>query len=479
MEQALSISPYKAAKLEELTKNFQKQGKDVAEQLKEYISHGKFTSSEQSSSTDDEVTDHTRHNYLSASASQSPVDVLRKQMFHSHNAESQFYGEPSARIPAGISQNQKAKPWQLADNDLDFASETVYRRVDALSNEEISGRVRFLSSRLPATGSNQNQGFSVTPSKSPDASVLKPILKKSPPYKTSQYSNSSSSELEDTLQRKVYGKVDEEDSKFLCTGTLEVPSVLQEKKSEFPSSSCELSIDGQLGSLSGNNLHSSLKCTSTESTTETSREDQRVSASFEYSETANELQRSGTKCTLSRFCEAAISSCNLVQLATSGSGLANDTVNGHEQTLKMSTQHLAPSPCLPSSKSPLPSEVLLSKSPPSSVHTSRGRNLTFSRGVLIQTEGAPAPKPVFSFENSHFQPYLRKLNMSTPSLIQAHLWPALTRGRDVVGVCPANEGPALAYLVPVIHQLVEEKEIYTHLPPSTGVSDFMLQMNLT
>lgn len=477
MEQALSISPYKAAKLEELTKNFQKKGKDVAEQLKEYISHGKFTSSEQSSSTDDEVTDHTRHDYLSASASQSPVDILRKQMSHSHSAESQFYGEPSARIPAGISQNQKAKPWQLADNDyLDFASETVYKGVDALSNEENSGHVRFLSSRLPATGSNQNQRFSITPSKSPESSVLKPILKKSPPYKTSQYSNSSSSELEDTLQRKVYGKVDEEDSRFLCTGTLEVPSLLQEKEIEFPSSSCELSIDGQLGSLSGNNLYSSSKCASTESGTETSREDQRVSASFEYPETANELQHSGTKGTLSRFCEAAISSCNLVQLATSGNGLANDKVNGHghEQTLKIGTQHLAPSPCLPSSKSPLPSEVLLSKSPPSSVSTSRGRNLKFSRGVLIQTEGAPAPKPVFSLENSHFQPYLRKLNMSTPSSIQAHVWPALARGRDVVGVCPANEGPALAYLVPVIHQLVEEKEIYANLPPSSGVSDFML-----
>ena len=479
MEQALSISPYKAAKLEELTKNFQKKGQDVAEQLKEYISHGKFTSSEQSSSTDDEVTDHTRHDYLSASASQSPVDILRKQMSHSHSAESQFYGEPSARIPAGISQNQKAKPWQLADNDyLDFASETVYKSVDALSNEENSGHVRFLSSRLPATGSNQNQGFSITPSKFPESSVLKPILKKSPPYKTSQYSNSSSSELEDTLQRKVYGKVDEEDSRFSCTGTHEVPSLLQEKETEFPSSSCELSIDGQLGSLSGNNLYSSSKCASTESSTETSRQDQRVSTSFEYSETTNELQHSGTKGTLSRFCEAAISSCNLVQLATSGNGLANDKVNGHEQTLKMSTQHLAPSPCLPSSKSPLPSEVLLSKSPPSSVSSSRGRNLTFSRGVLIQTEGAPAPKPVFSLENSHFQPYLRKLNMSTPSSIQAHVWPALTRGRDVVGVCPANEGPALAYLVPVIHQLVEEKEIYANLPPSSGVSDFMLEMNL-
>ena len=225
-------------------------------------------------------------------------------------------------------------------------------------------------------------------------------------------------------------------------------------------------------------MHSNSKFASTESSTETSREDQRVSASFEYSQTANELQHSGMKGTLSSFCEAAISSCNLVQLATSGSGLANDKVNGHEQTLKMSTQHLAPSPCLPSSKPPLPSEVLLSKSPPSSVSTSRGRNLTFSTGVLIQTEGAPAPKPVFSLENSHFQPYLRKLNMSTPSSIQAHVWPALTRGRDVVGVCPANEGPALAYLVPVIHQLVEEKEIYANLPPSSGVSDFILKMNL-
>ena len=480
MEQAPSISPYKAAKLEELTKNFQKQGKDVAEHLKEYISHGKFTNSEQSSSTDDEVTDHTRRNYLSASASQSPVDVLRKQVSCSHSAESQFYSEPSAHIPAGISQNQRAKLWQLAGDDYsDFASETVYRRTDALLNEENSGHVRFLSSRLPATGSDKNQGFSVVPSKSPESSVLKPILKKSPPYRTSQYSNSCSSELEDTLQRKIYKQVNEEDFGFSCTETHQVASLLQEKKTEFPSSSCELSIDGQLGSLSGTNLHSNSKCARTESSIETSREDQRVSTSSEYSETANKMWHGGMQGTLSRFCEAGISSCNLVELAMSGSGLANDKVNRHEQTLKTSMQHLAPSPSLPSTESPLPSEVLLSKSPSSSVCTSKGRNLTFSGGVLIQTEGAPAPKPVFLLENSHFQPYLRKLNMSTPSLIQAHVWPALTRGRDVVGVCPANEGPALAYLVPVIHQLVEEKEIYEHLPPSTGVSDFMLETNLS
>ena len=124
-------------------------------------------------------------------------------------------------------------------------------------------------------------------------------------------------------------------------------------------------------------------------------------------------------------------------------------------------------------KSPLPSEILLptQKSASPVQRTTSGKKLLYSDGVIVCSEGAPAPKPVFSPEFCPFPHYLLRLGILNPSLLQAHAWPALLRGRDLVGICQANDAQIHAYLLPIIYQLVEEREIYADLPKfSSGVS---------
>ena len=98
--------------------------------------------------------------------------------------------------------------------------------------------------------------------------------------------------------------------------------------------------------------------------------------------------------------------------------------------------------------------------------TTSGKKVLYSDGVIVCSEGAPTPKPVFSPEFCPFPHYLLRLGILNPSLLQAHAWPALLRGRDLVGICQL-----LAYLLPIIYQLVEEREIYADLPKfSSGVT---------
>ena len=55
------------------------------------------------------------------------------------------------------------------------------------------------------------------------------------------------------------------------------------------------------------------------------------------------------------------------------------------------------------------------------------------------------------------------------SHIQAHAWPAVLRGRDMVGVAPGEAGRSLAYVLPLITQLLQPST-YANLPPGNGVS---------
>lgn len=491
VEPTPGISPCKAAKLEALNKTFQRQGSDVIKNLKEYISHGKFTGSEQSSSTDDERTDHQRHNYRSLSSGNSPVDILRKHLSDMCEAENGFHSEPVALTPMGVTQDVMAQSSQPSDNGYSNSArrESFNRKIETLSMEENSGHVRFLSSRLPATGSGNIQRYSAIPLKSPDSLILKPILKKSPPYRASQYSSGSSSEPEERVQRKTCKPLNEEDSGFSGNEVHELAShddnilLAQEKWTELPLASHASSINGLFGS-SRETSHCISKSaprveTTMQNCVEKSKGDQNthrihVSSLIEHLTSANEMQHTeihGTSYETLGCREPAVSSCSSLQtipLGTQCSGPVGYESIEEEQILLKRTQHTSTSPSLPSVKTPLPSEILLAKSLSPSACTPSGRRITFSGGVVIQTEGAPAPKPVFTLDNSLFAHYLRKLNVSSPSLIQAHVWPAITRGRDVVGVCPASEGPALAYLVPIMHQLVEERVLYKELPPSSG-----------
>ena len=489
--QTSSISPSKAAKLQAINEKFQRQGSEVTKSLKEYISKGTFTSSEQSNSTDDELMDHTRYNPRSLCSGESPLNVLKRQVYGSCGMENGIYSEPSARIPRSTSQMASSK--SPADNAYlnAFGNESMYRRTDTLSSDENSGRVRFLSSRLPSTGSGNVGGYSSIPSKSPDSSNLKPILKKRSPHSTAFQSGGSSSEPEDMFHRKQK-QFDTEDSGYSRSGNSD-NSVIEERKIESSASSSVISIDMLFGScketsrsVSDNADFAQRAAHLIHNGTEPPKQERsphRVSSVIESLRNANEqmyaqMLDSGPEGT-TRTCEPLVNSSNTVVQPLASKTLpagyepsqTQSFVDKYPQALNR-TPHLSPSSTSSSVKSPLPSEMLLPKSSSLPLPPTSGTKMAFTDGVLIQTEGAPAPRPIFSLEHSQFAQYLRKLNLSSPSLIQAHAWPALARGRDVVGVCSANdEGSVLAYLVPIIHQLVEERQLYAGLPLASGVSD--------
>lgn len=496
------MRPGKAAKIQAINDKFQKQGSEVIRNLKEYISHGKFTSSEQSNSTDDEEVDHTRTNHRFLDSGESPLNVLRRHLSGSYGPENGTLSMPSARIPKGASQMVPSQRFSPETSIVQNASggalreESVYRRADALSSDENSGRVRFLSSRLPATGSSNNRGYSSIPSKSPDSSTLKPILKKRSPHGTAGQSSGSSSEPEDSFQRKRL-QLDKEDSGYSCSEIPELAScgsssdisVMGQKKTE-PTSSNAISVGTLFGSRSEAS-HYVLENTSFAQRSEASvpltqgnvepykgeRSSQRVLSLVE-------SLRNDSSARSARACEppAALSGTSVQPLAQGSMPAGYEdymytmqsSINKEQQTFANKTSlntHFPPS-STSSVKSPLPSEMLISSQSPSSpLQPTSGRKITFSDGALIQTEGAPAPRPMFSLENLPFSHYLRQLGITSPSLIQAHVWPALTRGRDVVGVCTEQETLALAYLVPIINQLVEERGMYADLPSGSGVSD--------
>ena len=507
--QSSETSPGKAAKLQAINNKFQKEGAQVIKNLKEYISHGKFTGSEQSNSTDDEQMDYARHNHRILGSGESPLNILRRQVTGTYGAENGILGEPSARIPKGASQmvpSQRSSPEKsLTDNAYvnSLEKESMSGRTDTFSCDESSGRVRFLSSRLPATGSGSIRGYSSIPSKSPDSSNLKPILKKRSPRSTACQSSGSSSEPEESFQRKRM-QLDKEDSGYSCSEITEFAfydrkddiSCMENKNKEPAASSNAINVDVLFRSH-GKTTHSVSENANFDQRAEPivplkqneERGTQRVSSVIESLRNANEKRYSQMSVTSS--VDARAFEAQEALYKTAGQPLAQRSLAGYDyppthssvcdkdhQTFRNNTPvgtNLSPNSSSSSIKSPLPSERLLSSQSPSSpLHVPSGRKVTFSNGVLIQTEGAPAPRPIFSLDHSPFAHHLRQLNITSPSLIQAHAWPAVMRGRDVMGVCTANEGPVLAYLVPIIYQLVEEREMYADLPLKGGVSDMFM-----
>ena len=508
------ISPGKAAKLQALNDEFQKQGSEVIKNLKEYISRGKLTCSEQSSnSTDEESSDYQKNSHLFLSSGESPVNVLRRQVSGSCGVESGMLSEPSARIPnsaSHLASSQRFSP--QASSGLTIGSESQYRRADNFSSDENSGRVRFLSSRLPATGSGSIRGYSI-PSKSPEIGNLKPILKKRSPHSVSHQYSGSSSEPEDSLQRKRV-QLDKNDSGYSHgemplldlhdSNTSSIDTTRQE-----PVSSSVISVDALFRSKR-DNLCSSLQTANFAHSPEAilpsidsdSERPQVERISHQLRSLADSL-RSDTGEWNRQLQDSSIGYNRVSEPLTPSSNataqhqeyeslpqryqpsLSQSTVYGEKQAFADRTSPLNAifSPSSNSSiKSPLPSERFISsQSPISPVDPTTGRKITFSDGVLVQTEGAPAPRPVFSLELTPYDYYARSLGIhnKSPDMFQAHVWPALRRGRDVVGVCSAvNEQQIFAYIVPIIYQLLEEQQMYADLPSGSGVSE-MISLKLS
>lgn len=506
------ISPAKAAKLKAISDKFHKEGVEMLQNLKEYVKHGKLTGSEESNSTDDELTDH-RNNHRYLRPRESPVDVLRRQVSgrNSHQEENGVLCEPSARIPKSGTPSFSSQRFSPGKSFVEGASgvkSTEKEKVDSStcrmptvlsSSDENSGRVRFLSSRLPATGSSMSPGFPAMPSKSPDSTNLKPILKKRSPHGVRQGSGSSS-ETDDLFQRK-HMQSDRDDSGVSCSeipelGKSAINGDISSRKEPLACSN-SIAVDALFGlhRATSDSVIENANCARKSELTVPLTQGNNLPIKDEKSpgKVLSIIESLlGTTCSRNSYESALDSVTETVRTSTSSANLYSGILPGHDQLPVQSLankvndqsgieESLLKSQLLPTSsvKSPLPSEMLLSSKSSSSPSQSMiGTKLLFSEGVVICTEGAPAPKPITFLEHCPFAHFLPRLGVMQPSLIQQHAWPALLRGRDVVGICTASVGQILAYLLPIIYQLVEERELYGDLPKkTTGVSKVLLFLN--
>lgn len=504
-EPVSEISPTKAAKLKAMNDKFQKEGLEMMQSLKEYVNHGKFTGSEESNSTDDELMDH-RNNHRYLRSRESPLDVLRRQVsgHNSHQEENGVLCEPSARIPKSATQSYSSQRFSPGKSCVEGASgdettekeKMVTSRMPTVlsSSDENSGRVRFLSSRLPATGSGMSPGFPAMPSKSPDSTNLKPILKKRSPHGICQGSGSSS-EADELFQRK-HMQLDRDDSGVSCS---EIPESVNSTNGDISlrkeplASSNSIAVDVLFGHhrATSHSVLENANCARKSEATEPLTQGNNVPFKDERSpqrilsliESLREASRSSYESASDSITEAVTTSASASANLSSGivpdhdqfpaQSLANKVINQNDIEKSLRQSQLLPTSSTTSSvKSPLPSEMLLStKSSSSPSQPTSGTKLLFSEGVVICTEGALAPKPITFLEHCPFAHYLPRLGVMQPSLIQQYAWPALLRGRDVVGICMASVGQILSYLLPIIYQLVEERELYADLPKkASGVS---------
>ena len=492
------IKTTKAAKLKAMGEKFQKEGEEMLKNMKEYVRHGKFSGSEESNSTDEEsMSQRSTNRYLGIR--ESPLVVLRQQVLGHGSCQenNSSLQKPSARLPEGACEGLSS---QRLSEEKTFSSEKSEdelmhgsREPAAASSDNNSGRVRFLSSRLPATGSGMRGGFHPMSSKSPDAVNLKPILKKK-----SAHSGSSTEADEFRPRRRAdrdgsgvsYCEIPEFSSNG-SNGEIFLKEI--EEKEQSPRNS-SISVDTLFSQHNvrlpfENSISAKRIVQETESLSKTTavanrnEEDrQKLLSSIKTLKETCERDCGSTldpSTDLVQTCEPPTTkSSSEIACRSEHSPIQSSTslhmVEGRNLSEK-STQlsQLLQTSCGSFGKSPLPSEILLptQKSASPVQRTTSGKKLLYSDGVIVCSEGAPAPKPVFSPEFCPFPHYLLRLGILNPSLLQAHAWPALLRGRDLVGICQANDAQIHAYLLPIIYQLVEEREIYADLPKfSSGVS---------
>eukprot|EP00794_Sanderia_malayensis_P019141 gene19141-21059_t len=107
------------------------------------------------------------------------------------------------------------------------------------------------------------------------------------------------------------------------------------------------------------------------------------------------------------------------------------------------------------------------------------------RDVLVH--GNNKPSPFQSVEDlqlpivlkSALRNYKTRTIIAKPTPIQAHVWPAVLRGRNVVGVDRELSGKKLAYLLPIMLNLLETPLMYKNLPKGTGPIVLILTVDCT
>ncbi|XP_076449882.1 uncharacterized protein LOC143286162 [Babylonia areolata] len=85
--------------------------------------------------------------------------------------------------------------------------------------------------------------------------------------------------------------------------------------------------------------------------------------------------------------------------------------------------------------------------------------------------GIHLPQPVFDVEeiqlDSIVKNYMLHEGFKTPRAIQAHTWPALSRGRHIIGITPRQSGKTTAYLPSLMSELLKFSK-YQKLPNGMG-----------
>jgi hypothetical protein len=382
---------------------------------------------QESTSTDEETPFQHRSNTLQDDARNlSPLAFLRQQV--AEMREPKTTGDlPIRYIPAGSENSsssvfpasQKQEELRTPKQNIDFMERDAQgREMYSLSSDEDSGRVRFVSARIPATGS----GVPYL-SMEQETAKLKSILK--PSRAAGQYS-SSSSDQECVMGRNRLMEQQGGEHQGLETSRTRMNMNVS---MQYPGKTMAISPGAQE--------------TSTRTASEMAQPLPPQMLSQNVSQVPIRLSR---------------------EMAVQGSSKPSPRLPSAQDSFKLSAR--LPSDVLvqgSSKTSPrLPSDLVSHSSPLSCDSESN-----LEDGVLIHGEGVP--RPFMSIDTCPLYEFGSRLDIQCPTPLQRHMWPALLRGRDVAGIAPKNAGKKLAYLLPIVDQVMDPGA-YSELPLTNGVS---------
>ena len=339
--------------------------------------------------------------------------------------------------------------------------EPINRLRSGLSSDEECGKVRFLSARLPATGSGPLSYSS--PGTKPKE--LRPILKASSGYSSGEQDEFSHhipslARLPKTVREEETGarstfahdrnaiqSVSPVHQNRPPSSNVHPQNIVAHQTSEQKANGAFLPAHQDFSSSSGSpmfqNVPQILGVGSTPSPSQSSRV----------------TQNSGVSTTPSPSLPTDVS-----YAPNQGSTLSpSKSPRVHSLSKSPRVHSPSKSPNVPSpSKSPrVPSSPL----PCSDL-------CHVSKDVFIHGEGPP--RPITQIDPNTFPEavlrVLREIYISSPSSFQSNVWPAILRGRDVCGIAETSSENIMAYIVPVVTQIAVDGGAYTELPLGNGVS---------
>ena len=367
-------------------------------------------------------------------------------------------------------------------NGTEFSEAMMtHRRRSGLSSDEEGGKVRFLSARLPATGS----GCVISPGAK--TKQLKPILKTSSGYSSSEQDSLSwnvprGARLPRNVGEQLTGRrptsaYDENLPEYVSFSD-QKRSVLQSdvQQENFPPAqrykrnTTELSLPPSHAGFSfpfQNESQTSVVVSSASSKRSARislNSDTRPNVSQSWSPHAPTLSPSQSSNVPSR------SPSRSPHVPTPNPSQSSNVPTPSSSRLPwVSSPSRSPSVPSPSRSPSVPSPSRSPRVPSSPMPSPKFCHV--SKDVFIHGEGLP--RPITQLDSNIFPETLlrklREMNIITPSSFQSNVWPAILRGRDVCGIGEANSGNPLTYLLPILTQIAEPG-VYSELPMGNGVS---------